>query len=192
MKKVIYLITISVICIMLIGCENTNSVMESDTAAAIEQSIDTNEGASQKSDNTEININNGSEEEIPLNKMQEIVDKIGLENAVAYEEGIGDILSNQIILLCESPSGHYKAYGFISPEYGMHGILIDNIINQQSNYNFFSQKWVYSENTPTLNESDDFYQVTFTICQNQEEGMQEISFVTYDTGTMEAPGWDKM
>ena len=192
MKKVIYLITISVICIMLIGCENTNSVMESDTAAAIEQSIDTNEGASQKSDNTEININNGSEEEIPLNKMQEIVDKIGLENAAAYEEGIGDILSNQIILLCESPSGHYKAYGFISPEYGMHGILIDNIINQQSNYNFFSQKWVYSENTPTLNESDDFYQVTFTICQNQEEGMQEISFVTYDTGTMEAPGWDKM
>lgn len=192
MKKVIYLITISVICIMLIGCENTNSVMESDTAAAIEQSIDTNEGASQKGDNTEIDINNGSEEEVPLNKMQEIVDKIGLENAAAYEEGIGDILSNQIILLCESPSGHYKAYGFISPEYGMNGILIDNIINQQSNYNFFSQKWVYSENTPTLNESDDFYQVTFTICQNQEEGMQEISFVTYDTGTMEAPGWDKM
>ena len=192
MKKVIYLITISVICIMLIGCENTNSVMESDTAAAIAQSIDTNEGASQKGDNTEIDINNGSEEEIPLNKMQEIVDKIGLENAAAYEEGIGDILSNQIIFLCESPSGHYKAYGFISPEYGMNGILIDNIINQQSNYNFFSQKWVYSENTPTLNESDDFYQVTFTICQNQEEGMQEISFVTYDTGTMEAPGWDKM
>ena len=192
MKKVIYLITISVICIMLIGCENTNSVMESDTVVAIEQSIDTNEGASPKGDNTEIDINNGSEEEIPLNKMQEIVDKIGLENAAAYEEGIGDILSNQIILLCESPSGHYKAYGFISPEYGMHGILIDNIINQQSNYNFFSQKWVYSENTPTLNESDDFYQVTFTICQNQEEGMQEISFVTYDTGTMEAPGWDKM
>lgn len=192
MKKVIYLITISVICIMLIGCENTNSVMESDTVVAIEQSIDTNEGASPKGDNTEIDINNGSEEEIPLNKMQEIVDKIGLENAAAYEEGIGDILSNQIILLCESPSGHYKAYGFISPEYGMHGILIDNIINQQSNYNFFSQKWVYSENPPTLNESDDFYQVTFTICQNQEEGMQEISFVTYDTGTMEAPGWDKM
>ena len=192
MKKVIYLITISVICIMLIGCENTNSVMESDTAAAIAQSIDTNEGASQKDENTEIDINNGSEEEIPLNKMQEIVDKIGLENAAAYEEGIGDILSNQIIFLCESPSGHYKAYGFISPEYGMNGILIDNIINQQSNYNFFSQKWVYSENTPTLNESDDFYQVTFTICQNQEEGMQEISFVTYDTGTMEAPGWDKM
>lgn len=177
---------------MLIGCENTNSVMESDTVVAIEQSIDTNEGASPKGDNTEIDINNGSEEEIPLNKMQEIVDKIGLENAAAYEEGIGDILSNQIILLCESPSGHYKAYGFISPEYGMHGILIDNIINQQSNYNFFSQKWVYSENPPTLNESDDFYQVTFTICQNQEEGMQEISFVTYDTGTMEAPGWDKM
>lgn len=177
---------------MLIGCENTNSVMESDTAAAIEQSIDTNEGASQKDENTEIDINNGSGEEVPLNKMQEIVDKIGLENAAAYEEGIGDILSNQIILLCESPSGHYKAYGFISPEYGMNGILIDNIINQQSNYNFFSQKWVYSENTPTLNESDDFYQVTFTICQNQEEGMQEISFVTYDTGTMEAPGWDKM
>ena len=47
---------------MLIGCENTNSVMESDTAAAIAQSIDTNEGASQKDENTEIDINNGSRE----------------------------------------------------------------------------------------------------------------------------------
>ena len=192
MKKVVYGITISVICIMLIGCENKDSVMESNTVTAVEQNVDTNKGASPKDGSIEIDINNGSEEEIPLNKMQEIVDKIGLENATDYGEGIEDILSNQIIFLCESPSGHYKAYGFISPEYGMNGILIDNIINQQSNYNFFSQKWVYSENPPTLNESDDFYQVIFTICQNQEEGMKEISFATYDTGTMEAPGWDKM
>lgn len=74
----------------------------------------------------------------------------------------------------------------------MNGILIDNIIDQQSNHNFFSQKWVYSEIFPTLNESDDFYQVILTICQNQEEGMKEILFDTYDTGTMDADGWDKM
>ncbi|HJA92180.1 MAG TPA: hypothetical protein H9717_03525 [Candidatus Eisenbergiella merdipullorum] len=193
MKKVVYGIIISVLCIMLIGCEGKDSAKEMDTVMAVEQKIDTDEESSPKEDTIKRDTNkDSSEEEIPLNKMQEIIDEIGLENAVAYEEGIEEALSNQIIFLCESPSGHYKAYGFISPEYGMDGILIDNIINQQSNYNFFSQKWVYSESAPALNESDDFYQVTFTICQNQEEGMKEISFVTYDTGTMEAPGWNKM
>lgn len=61
---------------MLIGCENTNSVMESDTAAAIAQSIDTNEGVPQKGDNTEIDINNGSEEEIPLKKCRKLLIKL--------------------------------------------------------------------------------------------------------------------
>ena len=192
MKKVVCILTISIACIMLIGCGDKDSVKEYGTVAAIEQNIDINDGATEKDDNIEIDINNSNEEDIPRNKMQEIVNEIGLENAVAYGEEIQDVLSNQIILLCESPSGHYKAYGFISPEYGMNGILIDNIIDQQSNHNFFSQKWVYSKICPTLNESDDFYQVIFTICQNQEEGMKEILFDTYDTGTMDADGWDKM
>ncbi len=167
MKKAAYILTVGVVCIMLTACGGKDNTIENDTT-------------------------NDREEEIPLAKMQEMVDKIGLEHAVAYEEGTEDVLSDQIILLCESPSGRYKAYGFISPEYGMNGILIDNIIDQVSNHNFFSKKWVYSETPPTLSESEDFYQVTFTVCQNQEEGMQEILFDTYDTGTMDASGWDKM
>lgn len=45
--------------------------------------------------------------------MNEIVNEIGLENAVDYDDAIGDILGKQIVFLCESPSGRYKAYGFI-------------------------------------------------------------------------------
>ena len=59
--------------------------------------MDTNKGASQKDDSIKIDINNGSEEEIPHNKMQKIVDKIGLENAIDCEEGIEDILSNSYL-----------------------------------------------------------------------------------------------
>lgn len=132
------------------------------------------------------------EEEITIDKMYEIIDEIGLENAVAYGEAAESFSGNQIVLLCESPSGHYRAYGFSSPEFGMQGILIDNIIDRESNYNFFLQKWVYSEEQPTLSESDDFYQVIFTLCQDRAEGMKTIVFSTYDTGTMDAEGWSKM
>ena len=187
MKKAAYILTVGVVCIMLTACGGKDNTKVSGTDAAIGQTIYTDEGSAGKDDTT-----NDREEEIPLAKMQEMVDKIGLEHAVAYEEGTEDVLSDQIILLCESPSGRYKAYGFISPEYGMNGILIDNVIDQVSNHNFFSKKWVYSETPPTLSESEDFYQVTFTVCQDQEEGMQEILFDTYDTGTMDASGWDKV
>ena len=53
------------------------------------------------------------------------------------------------------------------------------------------KKWVYSAERPTLSESDDFYQVTFTVGQSEEEGMREIHFTTYDTGTMSAEEWEK-
>lgn len=122
-------------------------------------------------------------------EMNRIIEEIGLENAADYNDGMEDIAKDRIILLCESPDGRFQAYGFISPAYGKQGILINNIINGEDNHNYFYEKWVYSDERPSFIASDDFYQVTFTICQDEAEGMKEIHFYTYDTGTMDPEEW---
>lgn len=190
MKKVVLILTVSVFCLMLAGCESKDSVRGADTAASTEMNAVMDEDVAGK-ENVENNVKNDSEERITISKMEEMTAEIGLENAIIYGEADEDILKDQIVLLCESPSGRYRAYGFVSREYGKDGILIDNIIDGESNHTYFIQKWVYSEEQPTLTESDDFYQVTFTICQDQAEGMKEVLFDTYDTGTMDAGGWSK-
>lgn len=185
MKKRAILILFT--CILLTGCGKKDYVKETDNAVITETDSDVSKDTMENNDSSKDN-----DGKITYDKMNEIINKIGLENAVDYNEGIEDVLKDQIVFLCESPSGRYKAYGFISSEYGKQGILIDNIIDNESNHNYFFKKWIYSTEQPTLSESDDFYQVTFKICQDEEEGMKEINFMTYDTGTMSAEGWEKM
>ncbi|MDO4293282.1 MAG: hypothetical protein Q4C65_08675 [Eubacteriales bacterium] len=192
-KKLVSILTVSVFCLMLAACQSNAGVKESDAVVTIESNAAAIEDTTETGKNAEHDMENDSEERITICKMQEMIEEIGLENAIVYGEAGEDVLKDQIVLLCESSSGRYKAYGFISQEYGRDGILIDNIIDGESNHNYFIQKWVYSEEQPTLNESDDFYQVTFTICQDQAEGMKEVLLDTYDTGTMDnTEGWSKM
>lgn len=184
-KRMMLILASGIICMLSIGCGTKDYVRETKISIAAEQTTD--------EDNHGIeNTTDADDEKNILDKMYGVIDEIGLENAVDYSEVIGDTFSNQIVFLCGSPSGHYKAYGFITPEYGKQGILIDNIIDHESNYNFFWKTWVNTAEQPTLSESDDFYHVIFTVCQEKNEGMKEISFTTYDTGTMDAEGWNKM
>lgn len=178
-KRKRYILIASVMCAVLTGCGSREHTPKDSLVTGTEQNADVNQG----------DVKNN--EKITFDKMNEIMNEVGVENAVDYDERIEDVWKNQIIFLCESQSGRYKAYGFISPEYGMQGILIDNIIENTSNHNYFLKKWAYSAERPTLSESDDFYQVTFTVGQSEEEGMQEIHFTTYDTGTMSAEEWEK-
>ena len=181
-KRKRYILIAGVMCAILTGCGSKEYAQKESLVTGTEQNTDVNQGDIKNNENVDSAINN--DEKITFDKMNEIINEVGLENAVDYDERIEDVWKNQIIFLCESQSGRYKAYGFISPEYGMQGILIDNIIENTSNHNYFLKKWVYSAERPTLSESDDFYQVTFTVGQSEEEGMQEIYFTTYDTGTM--------
>lgn len=139
------------------------------------------------------NMTDENSEDIPSEfaVMVRIVTEIGLENAVNYAELSEAVLEDKIVFLCESESGRYAAYGLISPEYGVHGILINNIIDGEDNHNVFFEDWVLGEEQPTLIESEDFYEVTFTIAQERNGGMKEIHFTTYDTGTMASEEWDK-
>lgn len=117
--------------------------------------------------------------------MDRILEEQGLTNAKDYESGIEDVSKDLIIRLCKSESGKYTAYGFISPEYGKKGIMIDNMINGQSNWNYFEENWYYGNSRPILEEIDE-YEVIFTFTQekNGSEQIKKICFDTFDTGTM--------
>lgn len=69
--------------------------------------------------------------------LQRVMDRItgqGLELAIPYENGHIGIQEDALIKLCVSENGKYEAYGFISPEYGQRGILLNNIIDGDGNW----------------------------------------------------------
>lgn len=129
-----------------------------------------------------------SSQAIPTEReLQQVIDRItqeyDLNNTEAYKNKIEDLSKDAIVLLCQSGSGKYKAYGFISPEYGQQGILIDHVINGESNWNYFNEwTWAYSDAAPTLTETGE-YDVIFTF--TQKSGLEQtVYFECYDTGTM--------
>lgn len=119
-----------------------------------------------------------------LEVMDRILSNQGLDKAEDYESGIEDVLTDKLILLCRSENETYEAYGFISPEYGKKGILINHIIDGEDNWNYFEESWAYGSVRPTLEETGE-YEVLFTFTQeNVDEDTRKIYFDTYDTGTM--------
>lgn len=76
-----------------------------------------------------------------IDVMYSIADSQGLDGAVDYESVRQDGQKDALVFLCRSESGKYEAYGFISTEYGKNGLLINNVINDQDNWNFFEESW---------------------------------------------------
>lgn len=115
--------------------------------------------------------------------MDRIIENQGLDHAADYESQAEDLSKDTIVRLCQSESGKYTAYGFISPEYGEKGILIDNMIDGESNWNYFGDySWSYGSAQPTLQEQDE-YDVIFSFTQEKNK-VRELYFEIYDTGTM--------
>lgn len=126
----------------------------------------------------------------PLSEvMDRILENQKLDEAIMYESGAEDGLKDAIVLLCKSESGKYEAYGFISAEYGKCGILINNIVDGGSNWNYFEEGWAYGDDRPTLEEKGE-YGVLFTFRQEVNGAYETNSmyFDTYDTGTMSIKG----
>ncbi|MCC8027618.1 MAG: hypothetical protein LIP16_20225 [Clostridium sp.] len=121
--------------------------------------------------------------------MYSIVERQGLEGAVDYNSAMENDLKDAIVFLCKSESGKYEAYGFISAEYGKSGILINNVIDGQDNWNFFEENWSYGDSLPTVEEKAD-YEALFTFTQEKDgkDYKRSIYFDTYDTGTMSIRG----
>ena len=126
---------------------------------------------------------NGLTDQIPLERvMDRVASGIGLENAIGYEKGYIGLQKDALVKLCSSKNGKYEAYGIISPEYGQRGILLNNIIDDEDNWNYFDSNWGYGKHVPVIEETDP-YEVQFSYYLENGSWI-ELEFDTYETGTM--------
>ena len=102
--------------------------------------------------------------------------------------------ANVLIKMAEDPTGQYAAYGFLCGEYGSYGILLNDKLNGEDNWNYFYTPWAYtgtSDSEPTMEKAADGYSGTFTFpAPASDPGDSRIQVKTwnlqsYDTGTIE-------
>ncbi len=126
---------------------------------------------------------NGLTDQISLERvMDRVASDIGLKNAIGYEKGYIGLQKDALIKLCVSKTGKYEAYGIISPEYGQRGILLNNIIDGEDNWNYFDSNWGYGKHVPVIKETVP-YEVQFSYYL-EDGSWIELEFDTYETGTM--------
>lgn len=102
--------------------------------------------------------------------------------------------ANVLIKMAEDPTGQYAAYGFLCGEYGSYGILLNDKLNGEDNWNYFYTPWAYtgtSDSEPTMEKAADGYSGTFTFpAPASDPADSSIQIKTwklqsYDTGTIE-------
>ena len=117
-----------------------------------------------------------------------VINETGTENAVDYTRAASGELEEGMVLLCTSESGKYEVYGVVSPEYGTHGILINDVIDGTDNWNYFYEDWAFGAEPPSITESEDGYEMVLSLYQ-QKDKKEEIHFSSYDTGTVDTDDW---
>ena len=133
---------------------------------------------------TEQNTQTQTKQDENIPSLQEVMDRVvssqNLDNALNYEASITNLTEDSIVLLCTSESSKYEAYGIISPEYGMNGILLNYRINGENNYNSLEESFSYGNaNLQEQGENN----VIFTFTQ-ENYIVRKLNFETFDTGTM--------
>lgn len=118
--------------------------------------------------------------------MKRMISKQELNRAVEYGSGIEDMSEDKVVLLCKSESGVFEAYGFISPEYGSRGIIINNIVDGKGNWHYLYASWYYSDEQPTIEETGE-NEVLFTFYQSEGGKIvqKQMYFDAFSTGGME-------
>lgn len=102
--------------------------------------------------------------------------------------------ANVLIKMAEDPTGQYAAYGFLCGEYGSYGILLNDKLNGEDNWNYFYTPWAYtgtSDSEPTMEKAADGYSGTFTFPAPANDPVKSSIQIktwklqSYDTGTIE-------
>ncbi len=110
-------------------------------------------------------------------------------NTAAFQED-----ARGLVKMAEDPTGQYAAYGFLCGEYGRYGILLNDKLNGEDNWNYFYTPWAYtgvSDSEPTMEKAAAGYSGTFTFpAPASDPGDSRIQVKTwklqsYDTGTIE-------
>lgn len=136
-------------------------------------------------------------EEQVQDMMDSILAELGGDLSKAYPWGNTPTFkadARALIKMAEDPTGQYAAYGFLCGEYGNYGILLNNKLNGEDNWNYFYTPWAYtgtSDSEPTMEKAADGYSGTFTFpAPASDPGDSRIQVKTwnlqsYDTGTIE-------
>ena len=102
--------------------------------------------------------------------------------------------ANVLIKMAEDPTGQYAAYGFLCGEYGSYGILLNDKLNGEDNWNYFYTPWAYtgvSDSEPTMEKAADGCSGTFTFPAPASDPVKSSIQIktwklqSYDTGTIE-------
>lgn len=136
-------------------------------------------------------------EEQVQDMMDSILAELGGDLSKAYPWGNTPKFKEDaraLVKMAEDPTGQYAAYGFLCGEYGNYGILLNNKLNGEDNWNYFYTPWAYtgtSDSEPTMEKAADGYSGTFTFpAPASDPGDSRIQVKTwnlqsYDTGTIE-------
>lgn len=176
LHKIFLLLMTSISTVAFIGCA-TNT--QPNNTANIQTQTEQN---TQTQSEQEIQTQTKQNEDIP--SLQEVMDRVvssqNLNTALNYEASITNLTEDNIVLLCTSENSKYEAYGIISPEYGLKGILLNYRINGENNYNYLEESFSYGNaNLQEQGENN----VIFTFTQ-ENDIVRKLNFETFDTGTM--------
>lgn len=125
-------------------------------------------------------------------ELMNVVSGVGLENAYPWNNTV-ELAENAdaLIKMASDETGRFEIYGIKSAKYGTYGLLLNDWIDGEENWNFAYVPWVYSgapSEQPVL-ELDEEGKYIFAYIYQYEDGVPQwrecILDCGYDTGHME-------
>jgi len=126
-----------------------------------------------------------------FDELSEVVNRVGLENAFSWNNTV-DFKedADALIKMAGDETGEYEIYGIMSAEYGTYGLLLNDRIDGEDNWNFEYVTWYYTgapDDQPVLEQSEDGkYVFSYVYKYDDVPYWREcILDCGYDTGHME-------
>ena len=125
-------------------------------------------------------------------ELERVVTNVGLENAYPWNNTV-ELKSDAdaLIKMASDETGRFEIYGIMSAKYGTYGLLLNDRVDGQENWNFAYVPWVYTgapSGQPIL-EPDGKGKYIFAYIDQYEDGVpwweECILDCGYDTGHME-------
>lgn len=132
------------------------------------------------------------DEEGVYDELVRVVSSVGLENAFPWNNTVNlKENADALIQMASDETGRFEIYGIMSEKYGTYGLLLNDWIGGQENWNFAYVPWMYSgapSGQPIL-ESDGKGAYIFAYIYEYEDGVAHwhecLLDCGYDTGHME-------
>lgn len=178
-KKRIYMFALCAMVLSITAC-GASKDEENITEEVVDETVDDYEEG--------VELANVAAISLEYEVMDRILADIGLENAIPLAgdiDGIED-LKDAVYLMCKSEDGKFEVYGFVSPEYGCKGILINNIIDGEANHNYFYDEWAIGEKMPSIErDGEGSFILNFTQHVNGNVVEQSVIIDSFETGTVQ-------